>query len=242
MVDPKIEAFGTMETRLHQLVGLRYTAVQECDWRSRVAVRAQRSVYRSTVEHKRKRKLQRKMLTEKRGKAKTDHAYKYKGQTGGPARGNGAAGACTCAGQCVRNCPCKAASPPQLCGEACHPSKACKNVAAGASSGDNNEEELDATGPLLSGDDLLVAQPEPPPLDASLVDTTIMFHFDGVGWCQGVVMEQNEDEEQMDDEDIANFIVYYEGDDSETAHHLTILDYFANSDAPPGAWYALRRQ
>ena len=30
-----------------------------------------------------------------------------------------------------------------------------------------------------------------------------MFNFDGVGWCQGVVMEQNEDEEQMDDEDIA---------------------------------------
>ena len=48
-------------------------------------------------------------------------------------------------------------------------------------------------------------------------------------------MEEHLDDEVMDCDEVANFIVYYELDDSDTAHYLSVLDYMACADAPTGA-------
>ena len=42
-VDRRIEEFGTMETRLHELIGLSFSKQQEREWKARVATRAKRT-------------------------------------------------------------------------------------------------------------------------------------------------------------------------------------------------------
>ena len=121
-----------------------------------------------------------------------------------------------------------------LCGEECHPHHSCRNKGMAAQPPPRSQQPEAAASSSACFPDGLA---EPPPLDASLVGKTIMFNHDGVGWCQGVVMEENDDEDELDDEDIANFIVYYEVDDSEVAHYLHEDDYMATRDAPAGAWF-----
>ena len=47
--------------------------------------------------------------------------------------------------------------------------------------------------------------------------------------------------EEVDDSsgEVANFMVYYEEDDSECAHYLTVLTYSPSVDAPVDMWYAV---
>ena len=130
IIDPRIEAIGTMETNLFTRLGLRYSKAQETVWRQRVAVRAKRSEFRTTVEYKRKRMEGRKNLTERRGKLKSDHKYQYKKSTGAAARATGSergdVEACTCTAKCQRSCPCGIAK--VACTAACHPSNSkCTN-------------------------------------------------------------------------------------------------------------------
>ena len=58
-----------------------------------------------------------------------------------------------------------------------------------------------------------------------------MYHFEEHGWCKGEVVEPLDDEELLDGEEVANFMIYYEADDTEVPHHLSILDYSPNPDA-----------
>ena len=90
---------------MHELIGLTYTELQKKLWAKNVRIRATRSLFRRTVEYKRKPKLQRKKLTEKRKAYKTDHRYRYtiKGSSGarraaaGAPADKGQAGSCLCA-------------------------------------------------------------------------------------------------------------------------------------------------
>ena len=67
--------------------------------------------------------------------------------------------------------------------------------------------------------------------------------------CVLVVIEQNEDESNLDDDgEVANFLVYYEADDTDVYHNLDIL-YYQNpqtdeeaQEAPDGAWYVVLRE
>ena len=233
-IDSRIEAFDCMETRLFKLIGLPYSKHQATTWRAAVALRAKKSEYRQTTEYKRKRKVERAKLTVKRGAYRTDHAFKYKGATGGrAATGQGAAahgtqGACTCTGQCMRNCPCR--SEQQACTAACHAGRSCKNCTgmAGSSSGAGSSGGRHAWPQ---------AEPVPPPLDATLIDRVIYYNFCGSGWAEGVVLEENEDVANEDDEgEMANYLVYYEKDDSDV-YHLLLHDYYSSdANGPVDSW------
>ena len=55
-------------------------------------------------------------------------------------------------------------------------------------------------------------------------------------------MEESQDMEEMDSGNVADRIMYYEVDDSETVHYLSLLDYFTRADAPAWAWYVACRR
>ena len=50
-------------------------------------------------------------------------------------------------------------------------------------------------------------------------------------------MDVNKDQEEMDDDEIANYIVYYACDDCDVFHYLDVLDYSTDLDASVGSWY-----
>ena len=133
--DARLEAFGTFERRLHQLLGLSYSPEQEKAWAAAVRKRSKRSYFRQTVQYKRKRKDQRKALRERREKSKASSAS-YKGDGGGGKKraagsGDAGAGACGCTTKCAtKRCECMAAG--KHCSRACHQSnKKCENCHAG---------------------------------------------------------------------------------------------------------------
>ena len=218
-------------------------------------------MYRQTVEYKRKRSQQRKALTEKRQRYKTDHRYKYKGETGGKARcssaaeGKGAVRACTCTAACQRACPCRAAG--AMCTELCHPaSTRCMNGGRGAEadahahcSGASSSRDHAAAEPNASHGGAAAAclrpQCSPPEDGEDLTDRSLMCYWDGAGWLQGTVVEANTDDAELDGEDVANWLVYYSCDDTTAAHYLT-RDFYcsaaadkSSSFAGQGAWYLL---
>eukprot|EP00967_Tisochrysis_lutea_P035176 scaffold42078_cov30-Tisochrysis_lutea.AAC.1 len=99
-------------------------------------------------------------------------------------------------------------------------------------------------------------QPCAPHADESLIDRSVMCYWDGAGWLQGTVVEKNTDEEELDGEEVANWVVYYDVDDTTAAHLRHADTYFtaANGDdddggsgswarrfacAEQGAWYLL---
>lgn len=67
----------------------------------------------------------------------------------------------------------------------------------------------------------------PPAADADLTGRAIMYYFEEAGWCMGVVEEQLHDSDEVDDETghQANYLVYYEVDDSLVWHHLQMSEY-----------------
>jgi len=258
IVDQDIEAFGTMELRLHEILGVPTSEWQRDMWLRRATARAQRSIKRRTVEYKKYRKKQRKRQTEKRAGQKTHSSAKYKGDSGASSartKGNGEAGACECAGKCLRGCPCKAAR--QQCTASCHPasSSTCKNCAAepggsariASAACSSQEQERDPTALSAHCDvtsEPAVPQRTPPAADEPLVGRALMYNFDGAGWCLGVVDEEVDNDDEVDEEtgERANYLVYYEVDDSLVAHHLHISDY--SSDTSPGkprAWHLLTK-
>ena len=69
-----------------------------------------------------------------------------------------------------------------------------------------------------------------------------MYNFDGAGWCVGVVEEELDDDGEVGEEtgQRANFLVYYDVDDSIVAHHLDLRNY--SCDTHPGTprmWHLL---
>ena len=79
-----------------------------------------------------------------------------------------------------------------------------------------------------------------PSSEADLLNRIINFHWEGIGWLEGTVVAANEDPEELDDDDVANWIVYYEAEDGECDHCLHPLDYSTAPDAPAKSWYLVR--
>ena len=184
--DSRITAFGTLETRLHSLLGLSYSEEQDTAWRLAWEKRAKRSEKRRTPEAKRYRKTQRTALQERRAGERQDARATYKGGGGGGDGDKGVAGACHCTASCQRGCPCKAAK--QQCTPACHPhNRKCTNhgtmvtAAAGGAGPSSSSEYFDD------------AQVDPPDddCDEDLVGATIAFCWE---------IEDSDDEEAVEDD------------------------------------------
>ena len=74
----------------------------------------------------------------------------------------------------------------------------------------------------------------------SLVGRTILYHWDGVGWCSGVIEKANGDKSKTVDGEMCNFLVYYEMDDDLSRHVLELDSYVP--DGPPNSWVLLEVQ
>ena len=74
----------------------------------------------------------------------------------------------------------------------------------------------------------------------ALVGRTVLYHWDGVGWCSGVIEKANGDKSKTVDGETANFLVYYEMDDDLSRHVLELGSYAP--DGPPNSWVLLEVQ
>ena len=90
-----------------------------------------------------------------------------------------------------------------------------------------------------------VRQDAAPPLDASLVGSTIVYRWGGAGWCVGQVTKQlKAAAARVPEEKRYNFEVYYEDGDRRD-HRLDACRYGAGSDADvveqlaAGAWVVI---
>jgi len=75
-----------------------------------------------------------------------------------------------------------------------------------------------------------------------LVGKHIMFNWEGVGWCEGVIDSRNKDASNLMDletGDIVNFVVYYEIDDDRSSHNLELQDHGGGPAADFGNWALL---
>jgi len=76
----------------------------------------------------------------------------------------------------------------------------------------------------------------------ALVGKHILFNWDGVGWCEGVIDSRNTDPSALMDEDasdVVNFVVYYEIDDDHSQHNLELHMYGGGPDADFDNWVLL---
>ena len=75
----------------------------------------------------------------------------------------------------------------------------------------------------------------------ALVGKHIMFNWEGVGWCEGIVDERNKDEECKIDgeEDRVNFWVHYAIDDNTSKHNLEMQFYGGGPEADYDSWVLL---
>lgn len=74
----------------------------------------------------------------------------------------------------------------------------------------------------------------------SLVGRTVLYHWEGVGWCSGVIEKANGDKSKKVGGEMANFLVYYEMDDDLSRHVLELGSYVP--DGPPNSWVFLEVQ
>ena len=250
-IDPKIEAFGTYQQRLFELCGLKPSVAQKAEWLSMAGTRAKRSLLRRQVVYKRKRKNWRTKLTQRRSAMRKDNKATYKGQGG--TVDNGTAGACLCVKtKCARGgegkgCPCKFAG--VFCSSDCHPSRPapCANLSGGAgpsipAAGDSGggDSDDDNLSPHFADADL-----QQPVIDDNLIGRDLRFHWDGIGWVIGEIVEANDDPTEIDgnfeNSQTANYIVYYEVDDTDHPHFLDLADWSTKRGAPSCAWHLLKQ-
>ena len=251
-IDARIEDFGTYQQRLFELCRMQPSVDQKKEWLDMARIRAKRSLARRDVEYKRKRKKQRTATTKARAALKRDNKATYKGQ-GGTAD-NGVAGACkcrntsTCArGSADKGCPCRAEG--VLCTSDCHPSrpptaKPCSNLTGSAGpsqpaadDGDDDDDDDD------SDADFDDADMERPVIDDTLVGRCIRFHWDSIGWYVGEIEKPNVDPTELDTNfhnEVSNYIVYYEADDTDHPHYLDLADWSTKRGAPSCSWHLLK--
>lgn len=119
----------------------------------------------------------------------------------------------------------------------------CVCSAAGVDSDDEDEVTL---GAAISGlDGVWVRRPAAPPLDASLVNSTIVYRWGGAGWCVGQVMRQLKPAARVPEEKRYNYEVFYEDGDRRD-HRLDACKYAVGTDADvallaKGAWVVIER-
>ena len=91
--------------------------------------------------------------------------------------------------------------------------------------------------------------PTCPPITDDLIGCRIRYRFDdGIDWMEGEICELDEDgadneppwDEVLDCE--ANYLVYYEADDSDVPHCLDAEQYNTSLDAPFGSWYLVEEE
>ena len=73
----------------------------------------------------------------------------------------------------------------------------------------------------------------------TLVGRRMLFLWEGVGWCEGVIEERNRDERFMLGDDHINFWVYYELDNNLSKHVLEVENYGFGPDAAEDSWVLL---
>ena len=74
------------------------------------------------------------------------------------------------------------------------------------------------------------------PAQATLVGRSMLFCWQAVGWCVGVITEANGDKRVKVDGEVVNFYIHYEIDDNKSKHVLTLATY-GGDDA--GSWVLL---
>ena len=68
----------------------------------------------------------------------------------------------------------------------------------------------------------------------------VWWNFEEYGWYQGVVDEQlSPGDEDDDDGNPCNFIIYYEVDDTEAGTYVDPAKYDARANAPANAWFVV---
>jgi hypothetical protein len=76
----------------------------------------------------------------------------------------------------------------------------------------------------------------------ALLGKHILFHWEGMGWCEGILESRNMDSSLMIDEEtrgIVNFIVHYAIDDEKSQHNLELQFYGGGPAAAFGYWVLL---
>jgi len=93
-----------------------------------------------------------------------------------------------------------------------------------------------------------VVQEEPPALEQvefgneagdALVGRKIMFNWDGIGWCEGLIEARNDEKRFRIDGDFVNFWVHYPIDDNLSRHNLELNDYAFGPEADLDSWVLL---
>ena len=75
---------------------------------------------------------------------------------------------------------------------------------------------------------------------AQLEGKFILFNWAAAGWCVGEIVRPNTDGRRTIDNVPANFFVYYEVDEDESKHVLSLDDY--GHTEVPGAWILLEAE
>ena len=70
----------------------------------------------------------------------------------------------------------------------------------------------------------------------SLVGRSILFHWQVVGWCLGVISSRNTDARRRVEGVVVNFFIHYELDDNESSHALDLASYGKDG---PSSWVLL---
>jgi hypothetical protein len=76
----------------------------------------------------------------------------------------------------------------------------------------------------------------------ALLGKHILFHWEGMGWCEGILESRNMDSSLMIDKEtrgIVNFIVHYAIDDDKSQHNLELQFYGGGPTAAFGNWVLL---
>ena len=109
----------------------------------------------------------------------------------------------------------------------------------------DNEDDADAPPAPRDAPDGFRFVDEPPNADAltpkhpaqlTLVGRSLLYCWESVGWCVGVITEANLDKRRTVEGEVVNFFVHYEIDDNKSRHVLC-LDAFGGEG--PSAWVLL---
>ena len=74
------------------------------------------------------------------------------------------------------------------------------------------------------------------PAQLTLVGRSVLYCWESVGWCVGLITKANLDKRHKVDSEVVNFFVHYEIDDNTSKHALS-LDEYGGED--PSAWVLL---
>jgi len=73
----------------------------------------------------------------------------------------------------------------------------------------------------------------------ALVGKHLLFNWEGVGWCEGVIEERNTSKREKIGKDHVNFWVHYAVDSNTSKHNLELENYAADGDAEFDSWILL---